>query len=127
MEWYEMCVGVFGWTGPSVAVLFAVMVFVDACTSFVFLAAGTDPVASPSPPASHCPMALLSSIVLGQLLASLAGDDGGNGGGGAFPGDTSVMLIASLLVGMGVWPTRLWVCGVLVSFSSRSMISSSKC
>ena len=57
MEWYETCVGVFGKigvctdkTGPSVAVLFAVMVFVDACTSFVFLAAGTDPVASPSTP-----------------------------------------------------------------------------
>ena len=73
-------------------------------------------------------MTLLSSFVTEQLLVSLAGDVGGNGGGGAFPGDTSVMVIASLLVGiMGVWPTRLWVCGVSVSFSSGSMISSSKC
>ena len=134
MEWYETCVGVLGkigvctdLAGPSVAVLFAVMVFVDACTSLVFLAAGTDPASSPLPLASHCPMTLLSSFVTEQLLVSLAGDDGGNGGGGAFPGDTSVMIIASLLLGMGGWPTRLWVCGVLVSFSSSSMISSSKC
>ena len=134
MEWYETCVGVLGkigvWTdlvGPSLVVLFAVMVFVDACTSLVFLAAGTDPASSPLPLASHCPMTLLSSFVTEQLLVLLAGD-GGSGGGGAFPGDTIEMIIASLLVGMGGWPTRLWVCAVLVSFSSlSSMISSSKC
>ena len=127
MELYETSVGVLGkigvWTdlvGPSLVLLFAVMVFVDACTSLVFLAAGTDPVASPLHPASHCSMTILSSIVLGQLLASLADDDCGNCDGGAFPGEASVMLFAYLLMGMGEWPTRLWVCGVL-SFSS-SMI-----
>ena len=127
MEWYETCVGVLGKigvcpdsTGPSVAVLFAVMVFVDACTSLVFLAAGTDPASSPLPLASHCPMTLLSSFVTEQLLVSLAGDDGGNGGGGAFPGDTSVMLFASLLMGMGEWPARVLVCGVM-SFSSSTV------
>ena len=102
-------------TRPRAAVL-AVMVLVDACTSLVFLAAGTFPHVSP-PLTSHCLLALLSSIVLGQLLASPAGDDCGNCDGGAFPGDTSVMLFASLLTGMGEWPARVLVCGVM-SFSS---------
>ena len=120
MEWYETFVGVLGkigvWTdlvGPSLVVLFAVMVFVDACTSLVFLAAGTDPTSSPLPLASHCPMTLLSSFVTEQLLVFLAGD--GGGGGGACTGDTIELII---------------VCasGVLVSFSSlSSMSSSSKC
>ena len=83
MEWYETSVGVLGrievWTdlaGPSSVVLFAVLVFVDACKSLVFFAAGTDPASSPLPLASHCPMTLLSSFVTEQLLVLLAGDGG---------------------------------------------------
>ena len=89
------------------AVVLAVVVLVDACTSLVFVAAGVFPHVPPLPPT--------------RQVASLVGDDGGNCGGGAFPGDKSVVLFASLLVGMGEWPTRLWVCGVLGSLSS-SMI-----
>ena len=130
MEWYETSVGVLGrigvWTdlaGPSSVVLLTVLVFVDVCKSLVFLAAGTDPVSSPLLPASHCPMTSLSSFVMEQLLVLIAGD-GGNGVGGAFPGDTIEMIIASLLMGLGGCPTRLCVCGVSVSFSSlSSMIS----
>ena len=115
MEWYETSVGVLGrigvWTdsaGPSSVILFAVLVFVDACKSLVFFAAVTD-LASPSIPLdSHCFMTLLSSFVTEQLLVFLAG-----GGGG---GEVTIEVI-SVCAG-----------GVLVSFSSLSSISSSsKC
>merc|ERR1712055_623853 len=82
------------------AVVLAVVVLVDACTSLVFVAAGVFPHVPPPPPT--------------RQVASLVGDDGGNCGGGAFPGDKSVVLFASLLVGMGEWPTRLWVCNLYV-------------
>ena len=97
------------WTdsaGPSSVILFAVLVFVDACKSLVFFTAVTD-LASPSIPLdSHCLMTLLSSFVTEQLLVFLAG------GGGEVKIEVKIVC----------------ACGVLVSFSSlSSMISSSKC
>ena len=49
----------------------------------------------PPPLTSHCPPALLSSIVLGQLLVSLAGDGGNGGGGDLLP--TQMLLFIAVL------------------------------